>query len=188
MERNLMGLFRKKDNYDIICRDRNLKNIIDNFYQDSSSEYDYQDRIAFLVEDGIKFRTLLKDWLENEYTKHYSDNTCDIPNYKTFLSLKDKMIDAPEEYKNKSICVEGYVAYRLLPNAVFIYPIPCKNDVEKRLFYALADDLRATDSIILISEELHSLESGTHIRVYGIPSFYTPTTVHICVQKYEILD
>jgi len=198
-----MGIFQKKETFDIRCRDRSLKNIIDECYSRKPDwDGDYEDRVIFYVKQGIKYRQLLLELLDEGYAKHKSDPSCDIPDYKTFLSLEQTMIDNQDEYQHKTICVEGYVAYSLWDHkewnrnnaCVFIYPIPCETDAEKHIFYSLADELNATDSIILVSDDLLPTQTGVHIRAYGVPCFYKAWDggragkVHILVQKYEVLS
>ena len=199
-----MVFFKKKNKevFDIYCRDRTLKNLIDSsFTQKVTNDLGYEDRIIFYVKEGIKYRNLLKQVLEDGYSKHKSDITCDIPDYKTFLSLEQAMIDDREQYQHKSICVEGYIAYSLCPsqtwsrdNGVFIYPLPCETDSEVQINYALVDDCNATESIILVSDRPLPTKRGMHIRVHGEPSFHKawdggrPAKVHILVHEYEILE
>lgn len=197
-----MGLFQKKEDYDIHCYDRRLKDIIDDSFKEKPENIDYECVARYYVSQGIKYHKLLKNILDNGYSKHKCDSSCNIPDYKTFLSLEQKMIDNQEDFIGKSVCVEGYVAYYLWSDkpwsrcnaGVFIYPLPCKTDVELQINYDLIDELHATDSIILISDIPLPLDQGTHIRVHGTPSFYDPRNgeragkVHLLVHDYEIIE
>ena len=197
-----MGIFKKQKDYDIHCADERLKKLIrDQCKETPEDEIDYEYVARYYIEQGIKYRELLKKILEEGYSKHQSDSSCDIPNYKSFISFEQVMIDNQADFKDKSICVEGYVAYHLWDykqwgrnNAgVFIYPLPNKTDIEDQINMALIDELYATDSIILVSDTPLPIERGLHIRVHGVPSFYrTPDgsragKVHILVQNYEVI-
>lgn len=199
----IMGLWEKKVDFDIHCMDRTLKNIIDGCCREKpKGEYEYEARIKFYVREGIKHKKLLEKILADGYAKHKSDPLCDIPDYKTFLSQEQFMIDHQEQYIGKTICVEGYIAYSLaLHNewrhdnaAVFISPIPCQTEIEKDIYYDLVDTFHATDEVILVSDKPLPTQAGTHIRAYGVPSFYEvdngerPGKVHILVREYEILE
>ena len=198
-----MGIFQKKSDFDIHCSDRKLKDLIDECYHEKP-DWDgyYESRAIFCVEDGIKYRKLLKMLLEDGYAKHQHDPTCDIPDYRTFISLEPIMLNNPPEYHNKSVCVEGYIAWYLWDysewnrdNAgVGIYPLPCQTNAEKKINYALMDDLNITNDITLVSDQPLPLSIGLHIRVHGVPYFYEtddgsrPGRVHILVSEFEIIQ
>lgn len=194
---------KEKEDYDIHCRDRRLKNLIDSCYHERP-EWDgyYETRVTYYVEEGIKYRELLREILAEGYAKHKRDQNCDIPDYQTFLSLEQSMIDDQDAYQGKTVCVEGYISYHLRNyrngwtrdnSAVFIYPIPCKSEVEKKIIYALCDDMRATESLVLVSDTLLPTQEGLHIRVHGVPYFYSVPggdragKVHILVKEYEVI-
>lgn len=199
-----MFMGRKKNDNDIHCSDRALKNLIDDCYHGKPEwDSDYECRIRHYVEEGIKYRKLLRKLLDEGYAKHHSDQSCDIPDYKSFLALEQSMIDAPSEYHDKVVCVEGYVAYHSQDYrsswtrdnaAIFIYPLPCASEAEKSIIFSLCDDLLATEAITLVSDSPLPTGKGLHIRVHGTPHFYkTPggdkaAKVHILVQKYEIVE
>lgn len=199
-----MSFFKKKEDFDIQCSNRTLKNLIDECYGSTASWADYEHRTMFLVEQCIKYRKLLNLIMDEAYEKHVSDYSCDIPDYKTFISEEKEMLKNRDEYKDKTICVEGYVSNVFRPfypevwnrdNAgVMIYPMPCRTEVEEKIINTLVADICATDFIMLVSDSPIEVESGNHIRVYGRPYFYktngggTATKVHILVNKYEILE
>ena len=199
-----MWPFKRKEDYDIHCPDRKLKDLIDSCYHEKP-EWDgyYETRVTYYVKEGIKYRDLLREILSEGYKKHKRDPGCDIPDYQTFLSLEKSMIDDRNAYQKMTVCVEGYIAYHLQDyttkwmrdnTAVFIYPLPCKSKAEKMIIYALCDDMRATDHIILVSDFPIPTEEGLHIRVHGIPCFYNvfggemASKVHLLVQEYEIIN
>ena len=200
-----MGIFQKRENFDISCRDRTIKDLIDKCYGERpDSEATYQDRVAFYIEQGIKYRDMLNQLISDGYAKHKSDPSCDIPDYKAFLSLERTMLENRDEYKDKTICIEGYVSHVFLPwypekwgrdtAGIWIYPLPCKTETEKKINYAIADDLCATSSVTLVSDQPLTVEEGMHIRVHGVPYFYkphdggNPANVHILIRDYEVLD
>ena len=187
-----MGLFSKKESFDIQCSDRRIKNMIDAYYKKEPDNCGYyEDKVAFFVEYGIKYFREIDKWLELEYAKHHSDTSCDIPDYKTFLSMEKIMLDNQNEYQNKSVCVEGYIAYGAF-DSVNIYPVPCRSEIEKKCAYTLAD-FRAFYSLVLIgkkAEEInYTLNYGTHIRVYGVTSPRKGwDNVPIIIHRYEVLE
>lgn len=190
--RDVMKHFDKKENFDIQCSDRRIKNMVDKYYRKEPdwSGY-YEESVAFLVEYGIRYLDTISEWIKIEYANHYSDASCDIPDYKTFLSLEQSMLDNQTEYQNKSVCVEGYIAWSGI-DSVNIYPVPFRSEIEKKSAYTLSE-FRDFHSLVLIgkqAEEMsYSLEDGTHIRVYGVTSPYKDwDNVPILVQRYEVLD
>lgn len=197
-----MSIFRKKESFDIRCHDRTLKNLIDNCYHEKPDrDWYYEGRVTFYVEQGIKYRQLLGELIDEGYAKHKSDPSCDIPDYKTFLSLERTMLENKDEYKDKTICIEGYVSCTFCYSAIWsrdtagiwIYPLPCKTKTELKINYALFDDIGTTHPIILVSDQPLNVEDGMHIRAHGVPYFYksydggNPDRVHILIQDYEIL-
>ena len=88
-----------------------MKNLIDGCYHERP-EWDgyYETRVTYYVEEGIKYRELLREILAEGYEKHKNDPSCDIPDYRTFLSLEQSMIDDRDAYQKKTVCVEGYIA------------------------------------------------------------------------------
>lgn len=198
-----MGIFGKTKDYDIHCTDGRLKKLIrDQFKETPENEIDYEYFARFYIRQGIKYHELLKKILEEGYSKHQSDFSCDIPDYKSFILLEQAMINNQADFKEKSICVEGYVAYHLWDYkqwgrnnaAVFIYPIPWKTDIDLQIQHDLIDELCATDCIILVSDNPLPIDEGIHIRVHGVPSFYTtddgsrPGKVHLLVNNYEVIE
>ena len=187
-----MGLFDKKENFDIECSDRRIKDMIDDYYQEEPDGYRYYaEKTAFFVEYGIRYFKMIAQWLELEYANHYSDELCDIPNYKTFLELEKSMLDNPIEYQNKTVCVEGYYAHGAF-DTVYLYPVPCRSEIEKKTAYTLAD-FGAFDDLVLIgkrAEEINdTYKCGTHIRIYGVTSPRKDWGgVPIIIERYEILD
>ena len=88
------------------------------------------------------------------------------------------------EYKDKTICIEGYVFLVFppcYPNKqsrdtayILIYPLPCKTEAEKKINCAIAADIDATRMVTLVSDQPLPIEDGMHIRAHGVPYFYKP--------------
>jgi hypothetical protein len=185
-----MSLFSKKDDFDIKCSDRSIKNKIDNYYEtklDNDVEYAY--KTDLFVSYGIKYFNNISKWLEIEYEKHTKDDKCNIPDYKTFLSLADDIRKNKDKYIDKTVYVEGYIAYGAF-DTVDIYPVPCRSDIEKKCAIELAE-FKAFDSLCLIgkkAEEMnYTLNYGTHIKVYGIVNT-SKSGGDIIVQSYEVVE
>ena len=99
-----MWPFKRKEDYDIHCPDRKLKDLIDSCYHEKP-EWDgyYETRVTYYVKEGIKYRDLLREILSEGYKKHKRDPGCDIPDYQTFLSLEKSMIDDRNAYQKMTV-------------------------------------------------------------------------------------
>lgn len=153
------------------------------------------------VKQYLLFKNVFEHILSDGYAEHASDLTCDIPNYKTYLSLEQTIRDNPKRYHTKSIFVEGYVAYGLhsgtiggLDNSeVTLSPLPCKTTVEMEICHVWMDDLHMMRPVFLCSDDPIPGERGLPLRVHGIPYFYnawdggTAAGVKIFVQHYSVI-
>lgn len=202
-----IGLVQDPDPDSIHCSDRTIKNLIDKAYGGKpESHYDYECRVQFYVELGIKYKELMNALRDEMYCHHKSDPECDIPDYKTFLEEEKKMLSNKDAYKEKTVCVEGYVStYFALESQmgyIVLYPIPTITRAEELIFNGL-QHFHFLEDITLIfpmKSVLHStdtdiqIDTGLHIRVHGVPYFYdTPegenaTRVHIFVHRIELLN
>lgn len=199
-----MAFFKKKIGDDILCRDRELKDLLDRYYgKEPDWDGEYQDRAIFAVKDAEKLRARMIEILNDGYSRHTSFPGFDIPDYKTFASLMRKMLDNPEEYSGKSVCVEGYIAWssrsyyhwqkwsRKNAGAV-IYPFPCKTETEKIINLILMDDVPATTSISVVSDDPFPLIEGLHIRalgeIYVFVNGADDAGIGILAKKVEVLD
>lgn len=200
----ILDFFTEKSDYNIQCYNRTLKNLIDlccNSERGYTGCIHYESAAIDCIRKFLHLREVFQKILLDGYKSHKTDVSCEIPDYQTFLSLQQKMKDSPEHYKNKTVCVEGYVAYSIGEYekwdhdsaAVWIYPLPFKTNAEKEICFALVDELNLTKSISLCSDQPLPKEEGLHIRVYGIPYFYTAwdggkgEDVRILVDKFFVL-
>ena len=197
-----MSWFNSKGN-DIHCSSRSLKDLIDKIEGRPDNDILYEDIAEYYIRLGNKYKELINNMLEEGYSEHKSDLSCDIPDYKSFLQIEQKMIDDQSHYQDASICVEGFISTGLWASkewtrdsaTVWIDPIPNYTEVEHRMIVDIYDEFKISRPILLASDEpIIPLDEGTHIRVHGTPYFYEawdggrPARAKILVKECEIVN